>query len=68
MDTVTTGGISSWGSLIKLGGVEAVSYAVGKFMDGTEDAPAMTVEDCISVVCSAASATCLPISVCKARR
>lgn len=48
MDTVTTGGISSWGSLIKLGGVEAVSYAVGKFMDGTEDAPTMTVEDCIS--------------------
>lgn len=48
MDTVMMGGISSWGSLIKLGGVEAVSYAVGKFMDGTEDAPAMTVEDCIS--------------------
>lgn len=48
MDTVTTGGISSWGSLVKLGGVEAVSYAVGKFMDGMEDAPAMTVEDCIS--------------------
>ena len=48
MDTVTMGGTSSWGSLVKLGGMEAVSYAVGKFMDGTKDAPAMTVEDCIS--------------------
>lgn len=47
-DAVTTGGISSWGSLIKLGGMEVVGYAVGKFMDGTEDVPTMTVEDCIS--------------------
>ena len=47
-DAVMTGGIASWGSLVKFGGAEVAGYAVGKFIDGTEDAPTMTVEDCIS--------------------
>lgn len=47
-DAVMTGGIASWGSLAKLVGAEVAGYAVGKFIDGTEDAPTMTVEDCIS--------------------
>lgn len=47
-DAVMTGGIASWESLVKFSGVEVVGYAVGKFIGGTEDAPTMTVEDCIS--------------------
>lgn len=47
-DTVMTGGIASWGSLVKFGGAEVVGYAVGKFIDGTDGSPTLTIEDCIS--------------------
>lgn len=47
-DTVLLGGVSSWGSLIKLGGAEAVGYAVGNYLDTSDSPQTVTVEDCIS--------------------
>lgn len=47
-DAIMLGGISSWGSLVKLGGTEAVSYAVEKKLDASDDTQVITVEDCIS--------------------
>lgn len=50
VDAVTTGGISTWGSLARLAGAEAVFAGVDAYLDARHEADkAMTVEECISM-------------------
>lgn len=47
-DVVTTGGFSSWASIVKLFGTEVVFSGVESLLDKKQKEKAVTIEDCIS--------------------